>query len=99
VRDDSKDNSGVYAIGESPPYPKMYAIHKAPVNPTTIGPMNCLNVDLYLMARIIPINVIIPQIISNSIDITSLQTKSHSPALANSFGLLIIIALNQFISS
>ena len=75
VQDDFKDNSGVYAIGESPPYPKMYAIHRAPVNPTTIGPMSCLKVDLYLMVRIIPINVIVPQINSNSINVTSLRNK------------------------
>jgi hypothetical protein len=75
VQDDFKDNSGVYAIGESPPYPRTYAIHSAPVNPTTIGPMNCLNGARYLMLNNIPINVMIPQKISNSIDITSLRDK------------------------
>ena len=75
VQDDFKDNSGVYAIVELPPYPKIYAIHRQPVNPTSNGPMSCLNVDLYLMVRIIPINVIVPQKISNFNDLTSLQNK------------------------
>jgi hypothetical protein len=99
VRDDSKDNSGVYAIGESPPYPKKYATHRQPVNPISIGPMNCLNEELNLMLKNMPINVTTPQINSNSIGLTSLPTKNHSPMLANGFGLLIVIALNQFISS
>jgi hypothetical protein len=75
VRDDSKDNSGVYAIGESPPYPRIYATQRQPVNPISIGPMNCLKEDLNLMLKNMPINVMVPTKISNSIDITSLQMK------------------------
>jgi hypothetical protein len=75
VQDDFKDNSGVYAIGESPPYPRTYAIQRQPVNPISTGPMNCLKLDLNLMLKNMPINVMVPQKISNSIDITSFRNK------------------------
>ena len=76
VHEDFIDSSGVYAIVESPPYPRIYAIQRQPVNPTSTGPMNCLKVDLNLMLKNMPTNVMVPQKISNSIDITSLQTKT-----------------------
>jgi hypothetical protein len=37
--------------------------------------MNCLKEDLNLMLKNMPINVMVPTKISNSIDITSLQMK------------------------
>jgi hypothetical protein len=50
----------------SPPYPKMYATHRAPVKPIIIGPMNCLKEEArYLIDKTTPINVITPQKISN----------------------------------
>ena len=43
------------------------------------------------MLKNMPINVMVPTKISNSIDITSLPTKNHSPVPANGLRLMIVI--------